>query len=284
MLEKLIRYHYIKNDFSDNHPIVKHDKILLDLEKNNELIIIDNLLSDLECESIIASTKSFHQSLENEFLPQDRDSKRLLNVDNVMAKCIYDRISCIDFGNNLEPFGFGTEGKWKPSGINPCFRHSSYESPSIGFSPHRDSAYIKNADCRSILTLIIYLNNDFTGDQTTFIRPKSPRKIGAIVSEELLDGYDEVFEVKIKRGSAIIFNHDVIHCGKPIISGTKYIIRTDIIFDRVSDSPDFNSWKKNPYFLQAIEYYREANVQEMKGNIKLSSELYERGLTLRQFH
>jgi hypothetical protein len=26
----------------------------------------------------------------------------------------------------LQPMGFGAEGRWKPSGVNPCFRISRY--------------------------------------------------------------------------------------------------------------------------------------------------------------
>ncbi|BCS83736.1 hypothetical protein QLL95_gp0387 [Cotonvirus japonicus] len=278
------KYHHIKNQLNENHNDIIYQKITLGLETNQDLFIINNLLTDQECDLIINNCQAFHHSLEMEFLSQDRDSKRLLNIDNQMAKIIFNRIKSIDFGTNLQPFGFGAEGQWEISGVNPCFRHSFYEAPSIGFLPHRDSAYIQDADNRSIYTLLIYLNDDFDGGSTSFIKPKSPRKIGQIVSEELLDGFDEIYNVNIQKGSAVIFNHDIIHYGKPVISGTKYIIRSDIIYHRTSKSPEFKTWKNNPYFLQAIEYYREANHQEMLGNIKLSSELYERGLALRQFH
>lgn len=67
-------------------------------------------------------------------------------------------------------------------------------------------------------------------------------------------------------------------------SGTKYIIRSDVVFNRKpSVNPD-TSYLTNIYFKKAVELYREANNQEMKGNAKVSSLLYSRALALRQFH
>ncbi|AGF85712.1 hypothetical protein QJ854_gp070 [Moumouvirus goulette] len=278
------KYFNIEFCFEEDYKNITHKKIILDLDTSQELIVIDNLLSKNECEQIINDTQNLHKSLNNEFLSKDRDAKRLLNINEIMSKILYNRIKHINFGNDLKPFGFGTGGIWKFSSINPCFRHSYYEGPCNGFAPHRDSSYIKDENNRSILTLLIYLNDDFIGGDTTFIKSKNERKIGDIVNEELFGGFEEIFDNKIKQGSAIIFNHDIIHCGKPIISGTKYIIRSDLVFKRISGFNEFSSWKNEPYFLKAIEYYREANIQEMLGNLQLSSELYERGLALRQFH
>lgn len=106
-----------------------------------------------------------------------------------MTEIIYGRIKHIIEAEhkhmNLKPYGFGVEGQWFPSGINSCFRYSRYQAPSVGFDYHRDSCYVETADKRSVLTLLIYLNDDYDGGTTDFVQTKSPRKIGQIVSEEM---------------------------------------------------------------------------------------------------
>jgi hypothetical protein len=43
----------------------------------------------------------------------------------------------------------------------------------------------------------------------------------------------DVVAIVPRTGAALVFNHDVIHTGKPVIAGRKYILRTDIMFRRV---------------------------------------------------
>ena len=259
----------------------------LNLPVDNTFIMIDNLLSSAECAEIISKTNNYYTDLEMEYLPTERDSKRLLNMNNEMTEIIYERIKIYVEKEheklNLKPFGFGVEGKWQPFGINPCFRHSVYNAPSIGFKPHRDSCYIENADIRSVLTIIIYLNGNFDGGETVFIKPNSDRIIEQTVDIELKNGYEIIHKIVPSAGKCVIFNHNVIHAGLDVYAGSKYIVRSDILFKRV-EWVENNTWKENELFLKAIEYYREANNQEMKGNVVEAGKLYELGLSLRQFH
>ena len=306
------KYYNIDFVFDTNHQ-VNHSNIRFGIEENNTFIVIPDLLTKTECANIIANTTNYYSDLSSEYLQTDRQAERILNMNKNMAEIIYGRIKDIveDECNQikLKPYGFGTDGTWVPIGLNDCFRHSKYAAPSIGFNFHRDSAYIANANERSVLSLVIYCNDDYKGGSTLFVKPKSDRIIGQIVSEELSNGYDNLYEYPIQAsigdesdeyppvssvpnrvahldrvcGSAILFNHNIIHAGLPVISGTKYIIRSDVLFKNITPSNDL-SWMTNEYFLQAIEYYREAKHCEMKGDVKLASQLYERGLALRQFH
>lgn len=279
------KYHNITMELDETK--LSYRNIGLDLPNDNTLIIIDNLLSDTECENIIAKTNGHYHDLSMEYLPTQRQSERILNLEQNMARVIYARIEHIirdeHYKKHLKPFGFGIDGEWNPIGINYCFRHTVYHAPSVGFFPHRDSSYIHDADTRSILTIVIYLNDTFQGGDTIFIRPNTERKMEQTVKEELENGYSIMHTCCPKKGSALVFNHNVIHAGNPVEYGSKYIIRSDILFKRENTNTD-NSWQSDPYFLKAIEYYREAGNQEMSGNVEAAGELYERGLALRQFH
>jgi hypothetical protein len=285
------RYHYVNFDSfkttTNDKSCLNYQNIGFDVPTNNTFVIIENLLSNDECQEILDKTANLYTNLKMEYLTSDRSAERFLNMNKSMATCIYDRIKHIveeeHEKKHLKPYGFGTDGKWMPTGINQCFRHSKYESPSIGFTFHRDSCYVENLNLRSVLSLVIYLNDDFDGGETLFVKSNAERKIGQIVSEELTEGYEILYKFKPRRGHAILFNHDIIHSGMPIHVGIKYIIRSDILFTNTTPTNNYD-FQNNEFFLQAVEYYREANNQEMKGNVKAASELYERGLSLRQFH
>ena len=38
-----------------------------------------------------------------------------------------------------------------------------------------------------------------------------------------------------KIGTAIVFEHNVLHEGSPLLEGVKYIARTDVVFKRTSN-------------------------------------------------
>lgn len=93
---------------------------------------------------------------------------------------------------------------------------------------HRDGAFVYNDETRrcstshlvcmlshgaSILTLMIYLNDGYTGGETQFLdNSRAP---------------PQPVVVKGEAGAALVFNHDAEHMGCPVTRGTKYIMRTD---------------------------------------------------------
>ena len=65
-------------------------------------------------------------------------------------------------------------------------------------------------DKKTLLTLMIYLNHEFEGGATNFSRA----------------GID----IKPETGKALLFDHKLLHQGCELISGYKYVLRTDIVF------------------------------------------------------
>lgn len=282
-IRTLDRYTHIDFDLETHGSSCEYT--FVNREKN--IILVKSLLNLDECNRISKLSLSHYTDITNEYEKSDRDCKRFLNISNKTAEILYDRIEKIMNDNfndaKLKPFGFGTEGRWIPDGINPCFRHSEYTGPSNGFLFHRDSCYVHNKDIRSILSLVVYLDDAYENGEIMFVDAVKPRQIGDTVNEQLVDGYKQLVKMKPQTGDALIFIHDIIHCCLPVTSGIKTIIRTDILFKNITPNND-TTYLKDPIFLKCIEYYREANNQEMAGNVKKAGLLYEKGLALRQFH
>lgn len=103
-------------------------------------------------------------------------------------------------------------------GVNERFRYYRYE-PGQYFDWHFDAPYQRNARERSKLTLMIYLNDDFTGGTTDFVFQ------AGVIRED-----DPVFQVKPEKGMAFLFTHNVLHRGAKVLSGKKYVLRSDVMY------------------------------------------------------
>ena len=75
---------------------------------------------------------------------------------------------------------------------------------------HRDGFYRRPDGAQSLWTLMIYLNEDFTGGATRFAR--------------------EEIAVTPQTGLALVFPHHFWHEGRPVTDGCKYVVRTDVMF------------------------------------------------------
>jgi prolyl 4-hydroxylase len=95
------------------------------------------------------------------------------------------------------------------SGIKERMRCYRYE-PGEYFAPHGDQSYPGGPGERSLLTLMVYLNDDFEGGQTAFL------DLNKIIDP--------------RRGRALLFQHMVLHEGRTVTTGSKYVLRTDVFY------------------------------------------------------
>jgi hypothetical protein len=79
--------------------------------------------------------------------------------------------------------------------------------PGQRFKMHKDGPWHEDG-LTSRLTLLVYLNDDFTGGDTDF----------------------REFRVKPEPGAALLFIHDTWHEGAAVESGTKYVLRSDVLY------------------------------------------------------
>ena len=124
----------------------------------------------------------------------------------------------------------------KPAvGLNARFRFYRYKQGDF-FAPHTDGAWFGSAvindqletdafgDRYSQYSLVLFLSDDFSGGRTEFY-----------VESDNGDFGRTGVPVSTSLGSAICFPHGghpwhCAHSSEPIIEGTKYIIRTDVLF------------------------------------------------------
>jgi prolyl 4-hydroxylase len=97
---------------------------------------------------------------------------------------------------------------------NERFRGYRYQ-PGQRFAPHFDGSFARNEHEVSLVTLLVYLNDDFSGGSTNFC-------------------HHDVAVIP-KAGRACLFQHHLLHEGVSLIAGTKYVLRTDVMYCRELD-------------------------------------------------
>jgi prolyl 4-hydroxylase len=94
-------------------------------------------------------------------------------------------------------------------GGNPRLRLYRYE-PGQHHSAHWDTVVHFAGGAKSQLTLVFYLNDDFEGGETDF------PELGKLITP--------------RRGSALLFQHRIVHTACPVRRGEKFVLRTDIVY------------------------------------------------------
>ncbi|KAJ3130245.1 hypothetical protein HK098_004292 [Nowakowskiella sp. JEL0407] len=207
---------------------------------------ISNFLSKEECRFYISEAERLSfEGIDWEYAKDYRDCVRVLASSDEFADILWRRIishlTREDF-ENVRPYGFGaTKGTWAPAGVNPMIRFSKYNKGGH-FQRHRDGGFVIHDDLRSIFTVLIFLNDDFMGGETTFYSD--------------VQGDSPCLKFNPAAGTAVIFNHDCRHAGEIVEGGVKYILRTDIMFQRI-DMPIWEDSRVDRNY-QNFEDYKEA--------------------------
>jgi hypothetical protein len=104
------------------------------------------------------------------------------------------------------------------TGLNERLRFYRYD-PSQRFKAHRDGIVERSPTERSRLTFMVYLNSGAEGGQTVFY------------SEDRVDGRRRVVaSIDPQVGTGLFFAHEWWHEGANVISGRKYVLRTDVMY------------------------------------------------------
>lgn len=171
---------------------------------------IDDFLSYDECQSFIKKPDFIENGWQratittpNGAVLQEhyRNNDRHMFDDEKLAEKLFQR---------LKPHLPDDDPEWKLKGLNERFKIYRYV-PGQNFAMHTDAQFIRNENEKSFQTILIYLNEGYEGGETEF------------------------FGLEIippKTGRAIVFMHHLMHEGLPIIKGTKYALRTDIMYEK----------------------------------------------------
>jgi hypothetical protein len=178
------------------------------LEVTDGIWPITTLLAADECARYIAASEergyeaatiSTHRG--DVIALDQRDNGRLIVDDLQLAEEIWGRLS---------PYLPRILDGQQAIGLNERFHYYRYTSGQ-SFKGHTDGAFRRSNGEESKLTVLVYLNDDFTGGETAFLT--------SVVSP--------------RRGAALVFRHGLFHEGRPVLSGRKFVMRTDVMFNRL---------------------------------------------------
>ena len=197
-----------------------------------------NVLSAAECQRLIDLTEAFGY-LEDAAVSLPRSVRHNDSltwvVDDATNAIIWQR--CETLLEDSHEFNCGHPAL----GINARFRFYRYGQGDF-FAPHTDGSWpgsriidgqlVTNAydDRWSQLSFLLFLSEDYTGGATQFyVNSHNPAQPARHLDEA------EVVDVRTPLGGALCFPHGMhpLHCmhsSQEITSGTKYIIRSDILF------------------------------------------------------
>jgi prolyl 4-hydroxylase len=186
-----------------------HDPIL---ERRLPFIcVIDGLLSLSECEILIrridslgptAAPVTTHRGFVHR--PDIRNNERVIFDDLELAADLYRRIESV-----LLPEMIDEDRRCVPCGLNERFRGYRYQQGQR-FAPHFDGAFRRSARESSTLTALFYLNDGFGGGETAF--------------------NDWEIHIDPLPGRVLLFTHHVLHEGKCLEYGQKYVLRSDVMY------------------------------------------------------
>jgi hypothetical protein len=136
-----------------------------------------------------------------------RNNDRLIRDDPAIADMLW---------NKLRPFVSQSFSNRQVVGLNERFR---FYRNDVGqkFDWHRDGYFERDNGERSLFTFMVYLSDDFEGGGTSF-------------SDRGFIGSFPDFRVTPRKGSALLFYHPIAHRGDPVVSGRKYVLRSDVMY------------------------------------------------------
>lgn len=190
--------------------------------------IVSGALSVKWCEEAIADAEK--RGFVDASLYTDRNGVEYFNYERRKSKrCIIDVEPAVVEGI-WERICDVVPATWADGaavvGINPRLRVLKY-LPGGEFKIHADGQYRAPNGDESKLTILIYLNDNYTGAYTTLV----------------LDDGRHV-PIVPHTGDIAIQDQDILHYVPPLEDGVKYVIRTDIMYRRPAREDERSMEKK----------------------------------------
>ncbi len=179
------------------------------IELSSDVFTIENFFSENECNNYL----EHYENITFEEAKISIDGQQIINknIRNNDRFLFFDKNLANNLWTKIQEFIPQKVGFYKALELNEMFRVYKY-SPGQRFKMHIDGSFKRNLNEESLFSFLIYLNDDFEGGETEF------RKL---------------FTISPKKGTALVFKHRMRHEGKEIVSGIKYVLRTDIMYKRI---------------------------------------------------
>uniref|UniRef100_A0A0G4HMJ9 Prolyl 4-hydroxylase alpha subunit domain-containing protein n=1 Tax=Chromera velia CCMP2878 TaxID=1169474 RepID=A0A0G4HMJ9_9ALVE len=207
---------------------------------SDAVVILDRLLSPEECQSHVMALLHSEDKHKSSTPHRETESINLVRPafsDEYEARLLprlfsgpFKEITITDSPEDIKSFGFGSAGRWRPCGVRPEWTIQSYQASTGHLNVHDDSTYIQDINKVTLVSLLIYLNEEFQEGETAFFERADEDPEGAPVC---------VRKEKPQTGKAVLLRaQDVLRAGLPPIGGVKVILKTDVLFQRVSEPLD----------------------------------------------
>jgi prolyl 4-hydroxylase len=168
---------------------------------------VDGVLSPAECASLVARIEAMGPTLApvsratGPVIDENaRNNTRVMFDDPVLAGVLFERL-----GPHLPE---DLSGRYVV-GANERLRCYRY-APGQRFAPHHDGSFHRSSVERSLLTVLVYLNEGFEGGETALL------DMGQVI--------------RPKTGLALLFQHHLLHEGARVTAGLKYVARSDVMY------------------------------------------------------
>jgi hypothetical protein len=170
-------------------------------EREQLLWCVDEVYTPSECADFIRLIERSSPTLATNN-PLYRDQDRVIRDDPEVAADLFVRLR-----SHLPQ----RMGNLRLLGLNARLRFYRYREGQR-FEPHMDHWYRPNENQITLHTILAYFNDDFEGGETAF--------------QEQLDRM-----LTPRAGMVAIFQHKLRHEGRPVLRGTKYAMRSDVIYE-----------------------------------------------------
>lgn len=212
---------------------------------DNEITEIQTLLQPREVENFTQWIKKNQDKMmaTDEYgrvHDQKQFSKRLSFYDTQFTQLLAERLLASNAFKPLRVFDKHDKTNWHPdhvwkfTGINPMVRVIQYSDNGELIAHYDDSLVIKPYQ-KSLMTLLIIIDNDCEGGATRFIvDPQDDIDFSQRNFNDwsrLADENEIALSLKPSIGNALLFDHRMLHDGQTIKEGKKIVLRTELIFE-----------------------------------------------------
>ncbi len=207
-------------------------------------LLLHGVLNPTECAALLAELAT------HEWLPVGIDGRsagfdpanapigswRLSYYSARLARALWTRIAphlpAVRLMDDRTPTDIDDHPVWRAQSLNSLLRFIRYR-PGGGLVPHYDSSFVTSAAERTLMSVVLGL----TAGETRFIRDPQinvPRARKDYADWPAFAGPGDVaLSVPLPAGSALIFDHRVLHDSAPITGETdRLVLRTDVGFVR----------------------------------------------------
>lgn len=195
-------------------------------------LLVPDALDVGDCARVVErATRQGFEAMSADYPPSYRDNDRMVLTAPELASELFARLQAVLPSELVDDQG----ARHRLVGLNERFRFCRYTGGQ-SFRIHQDGAHARRPGLRSRLTVQVYLDEAFRGGRTRFYRDRRGGELGAIAP---------------RTGTAIVFDHDLWHDGEAVTEGTKHVMRTDVMYERIDEA----SCAPHPRVLRGHEGY-----------------------------